>query len=74
MTITPELIAEHNLTSEEYERILGILGREPNVLEHPIVLILNNPREFPSASFKKLPRSRQSARAPDSFTIFAKRA
>ncbi len=31
--ITPELIAKHGLTSEEYERIRGILGREPNFTE-----------------------------------------
>ncbi|MEP7131983.1 MAG: phosphoribosylformylglycinamidine synthase subunit PurL [Acidobacteriota bacterium] len=33
MTITPELVAEHNLSSEEYGRILEILGREPNYVE-----------------------------------------
>ncbi len=31
--ITPGLIAEHNLSSEEYARIVGILGREPNLVE-----------------------------------------
>ncbi len=31
--ITPDLIAKHGLTPEEYERILGILGREPNFTE-----------------------------------------
>ena len=31
--ITPELIAKHGLTPEEYERISGILGREPNFTE-----------------------------------------
>ncbi|MEP6471605.1 MAG: phosphoribosylformylglycinamidine synthase subunit PurL, partial [Acidobacteriota bacterium] len=31
--ITPDLIAEHNLSPEEYERILEILGREPNLVE-----------------------------------------
>ena len=31
--ITPKLIAEHNLTGEEYESILRILGREPNLVE-----------------------------------------
>lgn len=31
--ITPDLIAKHGLTSEEYDRILGILGREPNFTE-----------------------------------------
>jgi phosphoribosylformylglycinamidine synthase len=31
--ITPELVAEHNLTPEEYDRILRILGRQPNHVE-----------------------------------------
>jgi len=32
-TITPELIAQHNLTAEEYEKILQIMGREPSMTE-----------------------------------------
>lgn len=31
--ITPELVAKHGLTPEEYEQIKGILGREPNLTE-----------------------------------------
>src|SRR6202162_3240187 len=31
--ITPELIAEHNLSTDEYARILKILSREPNLVE-----------------------------------------
>ncbi|CCQ72867.1 phosphoribosylformylglycinamidine synthase subunit PurL [Magnetospira sp. QH-2] len=31
--ITPELIAEHGLTAEEYDKILEIMGREPNHTE-----------------------------------------
>ena len=31
--ITEDLIKEHNLSDEEYRRILGILGREPNLVE-----------------------------------------
>ena len=31
--ITPEVVAEHNLTPEEFERIRKILGREPNWVE-----------------------------------------
>lgn len=31
--ITPEIIAKHGVTPEEYERILSILGREPNFAE-----------------------------------------
>ena len=31
--ITPDLVAEHNLSDEEYRNILEILGREPNLVE-----------------------------------------
>src|SRR5436190_15762083 len=31
--ITPDRIAEHNLSTEEYSRIVQILGREPNLVE-----------------------------------------
>ncbi len=31
--ITPEIIKQHNLTFEEYEKILKIMGREPNLTE-----------------------------------------
>lgn len=31
--ITPEIIAKHGITPEEYQRIQGILGREPNFTE-----------------------------------------
>ena len=31
--ITPKLIKDHNLTDEEYQKILGILGREPSFTE-----------------------------------------
>jgi len=31
--ITPETVAQHNLSVEEYERIKQILGREPNLTE-----------------------------------------
>ena len=31
--ITPELVQEHNLTTEEYERILALLGRTPTFPE-----------------------------------------
>ena len=29
----PELLARHNLTAREYERIVELLGREPNLTE-----------------------------------------
>ncbi len=31
--ITPEIVDQHNLTAEEYEKIKQILGRKPNVTE-----------------------------------------
>ena len=31
--ITPELIAAHGITADEYKRIQGILGRDPNITE-----------------------------------------
>lgn len=31
--LTPEIIKAHGITSDEYQRILGILGREPNLTE-----------------------------------------
>src|SRR5215203_4093300 len=31
--ITPEIVEQHNLTAEEYEKIKQIMGREPNLTE-----------------------------------------
>jgi len=31
--ITPELIAAHGLTNEEYQRILALIGRAPSITE-----------------------------------------
>src|SRR3954454_12566892 len=39
-TITPELIAKHGITPEEYQRILEILGREPNFTELGIFSVM----------------------------------
>ncbi|MEP6714316.1 MAG: phosphoribosylformylglycinamidine synthase subunit PurL [Terriglobia bacterium] len=33
MTITPDLIAQHQLTTGEYEKIVALLGREPSYTE-----------------------------------------
>lgn len=38
--ITPELIEKHGLTSEEYDQILKILGREPNITELGIFSVM----------------------------------
>ncbi len=38
--ITAQLVEEHNLTAEEYERILRILGREPTIAELGIFSVM----------------------------------
>src|SRR5213595_1668886 len=38
--ITPELIRKHNLTAEEYEKIKGVLGREPSYTELGIFSVM----------------------------------
>src|ERR1700686_4878751 len=38
--ITPELVKKHNLTPEEFEKITGILGREPNYTELGIFSVM----------------------------------
>jgi phosphoribosylformylglycinamidine synthase len=39
-TITPDLIAQHGITAEEYQRIRTILGREPNFTELGIFSVM----------------------------------
>ena len=38
--ITPNTIAEHGLTSEEYDLILEIMGREPSMTELGIFSVM----------------------------------
>src|SRR6266704_3437683 len=38
--VTPELVAKHGLTQEEFERIKAILGREPNFTELGIFSVM----------------------------------
>jgi len=38
--ITPEVVAEHGLTPEEYRTVLDILGREPNITELGIFSVM----------------------------------
>ncbi len=40
MTITPEIIAQHQLTAGEYQKIVDILGREPNYTELGIFSVM----------------------------------
>lgn len=38
--ITPEVISQHNLTPEEYQKIVTIMGREPNMTELGIFSVM----------------------------------
>ena len=38
--ITPELVAEHGLTPEEYEKVIAIMGRTPNLVELGIFSVM----------------------------------
>ncbi len=38
--ITPEIVAEHGLRGPEYDRVIEILGREPNLLELGIFAVM----------------------------------
>jgi phosphoribosylformylglycinamidine synthase len=39
-SITPETVAEHGLSTEEYERVLHAMGREPNITELGIFSVM----------------------------------
>ena len=39
-TITPEVVEQHGLSPEEYERVLHALGREPNLVELGIFSVM----------------------------------
>ena len=38
--ITPEIVEQHGLSPEEYERVLHVLGREPNLVELGIFSVM----------------------------------
>ena len=38
--ITPQMVAEHGLSTDEYDRILKALGREPNLVELGIFSVM----------------------------------
>ena len=40
MTITSEILDQHNITPEEYERIKRLMGREPNLTELGIFSVM----------------------------------
>jgi phosphoribosylformylglycinamidine synthase len=39
-SITPEVVAAHSITPDEYQRIVSILGREPNITELGIFSVM----------------------------------
>ena len=39
-TITPDILSAHNVTADEYSKILSILGREPNLTELGIFSVM----------------------------------
>src|ERR1700754_3829210 len=56
--ITPEVVADHGLSPEEYDRILHALGREPNLVELGIFSVMWSEHcSYKSSRFhlKKLP-------------------
>ena len=64
LTITPELIAQHQLTPSEYEKIVAILGREPNYTELGIFSVMWSEHCSYKSSrlhLKKLPTRGQAA-------------
>jgi phosphoribosylformylglycinamidine (FGAM) synthase-like enzyme len=38
--ITPQVVADHGLSEDEYQRILNALGREPNLVELGIFSVM----------------------------------
>src|SRR3546814_4231199 len=38
--ITPEIVADHGLSPEEYDRVLNAIGREPNLVELGIFSVM----------------------------------
>ncbi|MDH3335562.1 MAG: hypothetical protein OEL50_02855, partial [Rhodospirillaceae bacterium] len=38
--ITPEIVAEHGLSEAEYQLVLQIMGREPNITELGIFSVM----------------------------------
>ncbi len=58
--ITPEIVAEHGLKPDEYQRLLGILGREPSLTELGIFSVMWSEHcSYKSSRFwlKQLPTS-----------------
>src|SRR5580698_741100 len=57
-TITPEMVREHGLSDAEYDRILGLMGREPSFVELGIFSVMWSEHcsyKSTRAHLKKLP-------------------
>src|ERR1700733_6941957 len=58
MTITPELVEQHQLTSAEYQKIVSLLGREPSYTELGVFSVMGSEHSSYKSScidLKKLP-------------------
>src|SRR5215204_3701344 len=56
--ISPQIVAEHGLSEEEYQRILKVLDREPNLVELGIFSVVSgslNTKKSRRLHLKKLP-------------------
>ena len=42
VTITPQLLAQHGITADEYDRILKTLGRTPSLTELGIYSVMGS--------------------------------
>ena len=40
VAITPQMVAEHGLSEDEYQVLLKIMGREPNITELGIFTVM----------------------------------
>ncbi len=63
MTITPELIQQHQLTPAEYQKIVSLLGREPTYTELGVFSVMWSEHCSYKSSrihLKKLPHARQT--------------
>src|SRR5581483_8171543 len=68
IAITPEVVREHNLTGEEYQKVLDLLGRKPTITELGIFSVMWSEHCSYKSSrvhLKRLPtRSRRVVQGP----------
>ncbi|MEJ7714158.1 MAG: hypothetical protein WKF84_31020 [Pyrinomonadaceae bacterium] len=65
--ITPQMVASHNLTTEEYARVLGFLRREPTMVELGIFSVMWSEHcsyKSSRAHLKRLPTTGENVVVP----------